>query len=108
MVKKGKYRPGWSAQGAGVFREFWYLTEVGQAGWRVKHCGHPTALRPWAVHDLQGRLHVNPVTGLAFTHVLTAQLYVEQLYALPKMPMLEINRNRGGYYYRAHLEQTTR
>jgi hypothetical protein len=31
-------------------------------GWRLEHCGHPTALHPWALYDPKGRMHC---TGLA-------------------------------------------
>lgn len=29
------------------------------SGWRIEHCGHPTALWPWAVYDPQGRIHTS-------------------------------------------------
>lgn len=25
-------------------------------GYRLEHCGHPTALRPWMLHDPEGRM----------------------------------------------------
>lgn len=37
------------------------LTAVWQhvLGWSLHHCGHPTALWPWALYDPKGRMHRN-------------------------------------------------
>lgn len=40
---------GWDAFGEGVQRRFRH-----PSGWRIEHCGHPTARWPWVVTDPQG------------------------------------------------------
>lgn len=47
------------------------------SGWQVKHCGHPTALYPYSVHDLEGRMHLHP-NGRAFQYLKDAKAYVER------------------------------
>lgn len=29
-----------------------------ESGWTLEHCGHPTALWPWDLHDPKGRRHL--------------------------------------------------
>lgn len=35
------------------------------SGWRIEHCGHPTAIWPWAIYSPAGELYVHPC-GYAF------------------------------------------
>lgn len=32
-------------------------------GWRLEHCGHPTANHPWALYDPEGRMHLTGGAG---------------------------------------------
>ena len=34
-------------------------------GWRLEHCGHPTANWPWALYDRNGRMVCQGVLGPA-------------------------------------------
>ena len=33
------------------------------AGWRIEHCGHPTANQPWALYEPGGRMVLTGVEG---------------------------------------------
>lgn len=55
------------------------------AGWRLEHCGHPTAIRPWALYSpagdqiLTGALHAtppNPRLGAAWVTLAEAMTFV--------------------------------
>ena len=55
----------------------------GPDGWTLAHCGHPTALWPWALvdrfgvlHRLGGYYHDNPHVGVAFPSLRLAMRYV--------------------------------
>lgn len=61
-------------------RAHWQHTD----GWALVHCGHPTALWPWALYDPQGRMHCTgfpvsgrPVFGTAWPALLDAAEYVK-------------------------------
>lgn len=52
-------------------------------GWSLVHCGHPTALHPWALYDPKGRMHTTgypvsgrPVFGVAWRNLKAAAEYV--------------------------------
>lgn len=66
--------PDWEASGRGIRRRY----EL--HGWVVAHCGHPTALWPWAVYDPAGRLHLSGNAchlGVAFRRLDEALRHVE-------------------------------
>jgi len=50
-----------------------------RAGWRVEHCGHPTAHFPYLVVSPDGTAHKNPQTGRAFRHLKTAKAHLREL-----------------------------
>lgn len=67
--------PGWTATGKGVTRRYAH-----SSGWSVFHCGHPTALCPWAVVDPEGLLHTCGITcqhGRAFRFLNDAIAHAE-------------------------------
>lgn len=54
-------------------------------GWEIQHCGHPTALWPWALYDAAGLMHCTgglarfdrkPENGTAWPSLLEAMEYV--------------------------------
>ena len=51
-------------------------------GWRLEHCGHPTALYPWSLYDPRGRCigtgakHGDPDMGGAWPSIYEASLFV--------------------------------
>ena len=56
-------------------------------GWKLHHCGHPTANWPWALYDPKGRMHLlgaavnavpQPTHGYAWPNLREAMTYVEQ------------------------------
>jgi len=47
-------------------------------GWRAAHCGHPTALTPWALYDPTGALVLNG-NGRAFPDLASVAAFVEDL-----------------------------
>lgn len=57
------------------------------AGWRLFHCGHPTAHWPWALYDPRGRQHCmglavsgsRPTFGCAFDSLCRAATYVTNM-----------------------------
>lgn len=50
------------------------------SGWRVRHCGHPTAHRPWRLIDPEGETVRTP-DGLAWTHLPDAKKAAEAVLA---------------------------
>ncbi len=55
-------------------------------GWLLEHCGHATALWPWALYDARGRMHLggglhsdtgDPTHGRAWANLLQPMIYVE-------------------------------
>ena len=46
--------------------------------WRVRHCGHPTAHRPWMVWSPEG-LAMLTEAGLAWSHLADAKAAVEAI-----------------------------
>lgn len=52
------------------------------SGWRLAHCGHPTALWPWALFAPDGKMHLtggrrgNPEFGRAWPDLREAVTYV--------------------------------
>jgi hypothetical protein len=70
------------------------------SGWRLEHCGHPTALRPWALYDptgdmvLTGAVH-GPGLGTAWPNLATAMAYVAiaGAKAPTKAPTKALNRS---------------
>ena len=50
------------------------------SGYRVIHCGHPTALRPYYIESPDGKTILAP-NGLAFPRLAEAKAAVEKLTA---------------------------
>lgn len=54
------------------------------SGYRLEHCGHPTALTPWAMYDprgamiLTGAVSGNPAYGTAWPNLATAMHWVAE------------------------------
>lgn len=48
-----------------------------RAGWRLEHCGHPTALWPWALYDPRGEMILQP-SGRAWNTLPDAMQYVKE------------------------------
>jgi hypothetical protein len=67
---------GFVASGYGITRRFDHAS-----GWHIEHCGHGTALRPWAVYDPSGKIHLRPHGGAFETLDLATAYVVEQLRA---------------------------
>jgi hypothetical protein len=72
--------PGWTRvdSNRGKFARW-----VHESGWRIEHCGHPTALWPWAIFDPDGNMHCgggrdggNPRLGYAWPNLTEAFAYV--------------------------------
>lgn len=42
-----------------------YAVWVHRDGWRLAHCGHATALTPWALYDPEGQLILTGIEGPA-------------------------------------------
>lgn len=53
-------------------------------GWRVDHCGHPTALRPYAISDDNEEKAYATHNGFAFSHVYCARWSAEEMYKAKK------------------------
>ena len=51
-----------------------------RSGWRVRHCGHPTAIWPYHAEDERGRLVVH-ASGRGFRNLAQALGAVEQFHA---------------------------
>lgn len=58
---------------------------VHPSGWILEHCGHPTALHPWALFNPMGdmvlagaKFHCDPTKGYAWDHLEDAQAWVAQ------------------------------
>jgi hypothetical protein len=64
-----KPRPGWTK----VHGTRW---DYRVAGYRVRHCGHPTALWPYSGETPEGRMILAP-TGRGFSTLNAAQAAVE-------------------------------
>ena len=74
-MSKQMIPPGWTASGKGHTRKYRHAS-----GWLVFHCGHPTALWPWGVHDPDGRMHTSGDAchlGFAFGSVWDALAHAE-------------------------------
>ena len=50
---------------------------IHRSGWSLRHCGHPTALWPWALYDHTGRLVLAP-NGRAWSDLRSVADYVKQ------------------------------
>jgi hypothetical protein len=46
-------------------------------GWRLEHCGHPTALHPWMLYDPFGKTVLAP-NGRAWNTLTSAMNYVKE------------------------------
>ena len=53
-------------------------------GWRVDHCGHPTALRPYAISDDNEKKAYATHNGFAFSHVFCARWSAEEMFKAKK------------------------
>jgi hypothetical protein len=70
-----RYVRGWFMSGRGLDRK-----ALHESGWRVSHCGHPTALWPWAVYSPEGRLVTcgdEEHLGVAFRTLQMAKDFIE-------------------------------
>ncbi len=71
------------------------------AGWRIEHCGHPTALWPYLLLDPDGAIVLmgaaalwrNPTFGTAWSTVRKAVKYVAEV-GLTRKQLLQICRWR--------------
>jgi hypothetical protein len=80
----------------GKLRALWAHT----SGWRLGHCGHPTALYPWALFDPKGRMHLsgangpakNPTFGVAWSDLREPMTYVAEQGPAAVKRMDEIER----------------
>lgn len=60
---------------------------VHASGWKLNHCGHPTALRPWALYAPDGRMvlrgaeHGDPTKGAAWERLDAAMALVARVLA---------------------------
>jgi hypothetical protein len=71
-------------------------------GWKLVHCGHPTAIWPWGLYDPSGRMHCtalttggsDPTCGVAWRDLRSAVDYVAEmgLRALKAMDGAETRR----------------
>ena len=52
--------------------------------WRLDHCGHPTALRPYAISDDNEEKAYATHNGFAFSHVFCARWSAEEMYKAKK------------------------
>ena len=73
------------------------------SGWRIEHCGHPTALRPWALYDPAGLFvrsgakhgrtaDPNAQSGGAWTSLVDAMDYVATQVG-PSSPLANLSPN---------------
>lgn len=53
-------------------------------GWQVDHCGHPTALRPYAIKDHNEKKGYVTHNGFAFSHVYEAKWSAEEMHKAKK------------------------
>jgi hypothetical protein len=59
---------------------------TGPGGWRLEHCGHPTANWPWALYDAEGVMHVG-FNQRAWPNLEDAVAYVRNgAESVPVMP----------------------
>jgi len=85
------------------------------SGWRLEHCGHPTAHWPWALYSPEGELvlrgvagiYREPVFGTAFADLEEATAAVEKILEAggleawikgAPLPPLEAFTGRGDLY----------
>jgi hypothetical protein len=59
---------GWKPLGGRTYRHV--------TGWLIEHCGHPTALWPYALYDPSGKMILTP-SGRAWPTVASAVDYVD-------------------------------
>lgn len=69
-------RSGWTSHGKGKVGRF----DEHVSGWRVLHCGHPTALWPWYAESPDGKMVVSE-SGYAWRKLETAREHIEQALA---------------------------
>lgn len=86
-MSKQREESGWSivprSGGSGVFGR----DHVHRAGWRIEHCGHPTALWPYLLIDPEGDIVLmgaagpmrNPTYGTAWRTIQQAKDYVADI-----------------------------
>ncbi len=95
-------RVGWTNAGDGSgnkCRDAWRHVD----GWFLQHCGHPTALHPWALYDREGRMWCagaagparNPVFGAAWDTLAIVFAFVAEAAADPELLRLCITNGRN-------------
>ena len=70
----------WIHEGPKCGRQYALHCDSQDTGWRVIHCGHPTALWPYYIQMPDGRSVISP-SGVAFRLVKDAKAAAEQLAA---------------------------
>ena len=70
--------PEWIGEGQKGRRRYIY----GDTGWWIEHCGHPTALWPYAAYSPDGIMLLEP-SGRDFQTVKRAKAAVEDAYQHP-------------------------
>jgi hypothetical protein len=64
----------------GDMPSYYLYDRITYTGWRVDHCGHPTALRPYAISDDNEEKAYATHNGFAFRHVFCAKWSAEEMY----------------------------
>lgn len=85
LDKESCVAPGlrWERSGGDMPRYCLY-DRIKYTGWRVDHCGHPTALRPYAISDDNEKKAYATHNGFAFSHVFCARWSAEEMYKAKK------------------------
>lgn len=68
----------------GDMPSYYLYDRITYTGWRVDHCGHPTALRPYAISDDNENKAYATHNGFAFRHVFCARWSAEEMYKAKK------------------------
>lgn len=81
LDKESCVAPGlkWERSGGDMPRYCLY-DRIKYTGWRVDHCGHPTALRPYAISDDNEKKAYATHNGFAFDNVFCAKWSAEEMY----------------------------
>jgi len=81
MAKKKEFRPGWTRLNRSA-KDWAPRYRHDASGWKVEHCGHPTANWPYSIESpmYPGRLYVS-CSGRGFGHLQDAMRHVEEFLA---------------------------
>lgn len=72
-----RQRPGWERLRGGCGGVWRHVS----SGWLVRHCGHPTALWPYSIHDKANSTTRIAPNGHGFRKVVQAQEACEEMIA---------------------------